>query len=221
MKRISLVVFAILASGCAVTKDGIGPAHRPPTAEKIAEDAYSPSREAATNKVQPGILVIGTTGPLRSIEEKDRGGFFAAYQRAAEQWHPGIPPALDTAAFQAKLGGWASIQTFGIPGIMSTRMRMLVPTNVAHDTQFASAAGSFLFGTTGDLVVANSDGDGLLWLQQVLCHDDNSYRECAKEYTIGVFDRVTGQELDRDRKPKLKGRLVDVSTFRTITRPER
>jgi hypothetical protein len=229
MKGILLVVFVIVASGCAVSKDGIGPARRPPTAEKVAQtkrqlyeneqsarDADSSSGAAASDKAQPGILVIGTTGPLRNIEDKDRAGFFAAYQKVAEQWHPGVPPALDAAAFQAKLAGWASIQTFGIPGIMSFRMRMLVPTNVAGNAKFASAAGSFLFGTTGDLVAASSDGDGLLWLQEVLCHDDNTYHECSKDYTMGVFDSITGQELDRERKLKLKGKLVDVSSFRTI-----
>jgi hypothetical protein len=100
-------------------------------------------------------------------------------------------------------------------------MRMLVPTNVAGNAKFASAAGSFLFGTTGDLVVAGSDGDGLLWLQEVLCRDDNKYHECSKAYTVGVFDRITGQELDRERKPKPKGKLADVSTFRTIPGPQR
>jgi hypothetical protein len=54
-----------------------------------------------------------------------------------------------------------------------------------------------------------------------MCHDDNTYHDCSKDYTIGVFDRVTGQELDRERKPKPKGKLVDVATFMTITRPER
>jgi hypothetical protein len=37
MKGIALVVFVIVASGCAVSKDGIGPAGRPPTAEKVAQ----------------------------------------------------------------------------------------------------------------------------------------------------------------------------------------
>jgi hypothetical protein len=234
MKGISLVVLVIVVSGCAVSKDGIGPARSPTTSEKVAQtkqqlelnertagNAHSSPGGTASDQAQPGILVIGTTGPLRSIEDKDRAGFFAAYQKAAEQWHPGIPPALDAAAFQAKLAGWASIQTFGIPGIMSMRMRMLVPTTVAGEAKFASAAGSFLFGTTGDLVVANSDGDGLLWLQEVLCHDDNTYHECSRDYTVGVFDHVTGQELDRERKPKPKGRLVNVVTFRTDPNPQR
>lgn len=58
------------------------------------------------------------------------------------------------------------------------------------------------FGTTGDLVVAKTDGDGLLWLERVLCRDDHSYSTRANDYQKGVFYKNTGQILDHDRKPK-------------------
>jgi hypothetical protein len=233
MKGISIALLLIVISGCAVSKDGIGPARRSPTAEKVAqtkrqlEDDEQSSRKAdsssatpASAQAQPGIVVVGTAGPLRRIEDKDRAGFFAAYQQVAEKWHPGVPPAMDAATFQGKLGGWASIQTFSIPGIMNTRIRILVPIKVSGDTQFASAAGSFLFGTTGDLVAAVSDGDGLLWLDKVLCHDGTGYHDCSKAFTVGIYDKVTGRELDRERKVKPKGKVVDVSTYTTLARSE-
>jgi hypothetical protein len=119
----------------------------------------------------------------------------------------------------SRQAGWASVQTFGIPGIGSTRLRMLVPTNVVHEAQFASVAGSFLFGSTGDLVVARSDHDGLLWLERVLCRDDSSYHACAKSYQAGVFDENTGQALGRDRKPKANGVSVDVATYMKVAGP--
>jgi hypothetical protein len=233
LKRISwLVVIGIITSGCSVTADGIGPAHPAPDANKVTQlrgqlqenaassAAATPSSGDGTNSTaQPGILVIGTTGPFRTIEDKARGGFYAAYLKAAGQWHPGEPPAMDAAAFQDKLAGWASIQTFGIPGIASTRLRMLVPASVVHETQFASAAGSFLFGATGDLVVARSDHDGLLWLERVLCRDDSSYHACAKDYQAGVFDQNSGQALGRDRKPKAQGAKVDVATYLKVSGP--
>ena len=228
----SIVVLAIAASGCSVTADGIGPAHHAPDDKKVAQVREQLQENAATSTatkpatgdtvsagVQPGILVIGTTGPLRTIEDKSRDGFYAAYLKVAGQWHPGEPPAMDAATFQARLAGWASIQTFGIPGIGNVRLRMLVPANIVHEAQFASAAGSLLFGTTGDLVVARSDNDGLLWLERVLCRDDSSYHVCAKRYEPGVFDENTGQELGRDRKPKANGGAVDVVTYMRISRP--
>jgi hypothetical protein len=205
-----------LVAGCAVTKDGLGLAPRAPSTSQIAQSRGQLEHNAAASAAPeafPGIMVIGTTGPFRSIEDKDRAGFYSAYLKMAEQWHPGVPPSLDQAAFQQKLGGWASVQTFSIPGIMSWRTRVLVPAAFVHDTQFASAAGSVLFGTTGDLVAARGDRDGLLWLERVLCRDDAGYRACAANYQPGIFDENTGQELARDRKPKAGGASIDVSSY--------
>jgi hypothetical protein len=205
-----------LLAGCAVSKDGLSLAPQTPSASRIAQSREQLEHNADTSgapEAFPGILVIGTTGPFRSIEDKDRAGFYSAYLAAAEQWHPGVPPSLDAAAFQQKLGGWASVQTFSIPGIVNRRMRVLVPATLVHDTQFASAAGSVMFGTTGDLVAARGDRDGLLWLDRVLCRDDAGYHACAANYQAGIFDENTGQELGRDRKPKPTGTSIDVSSY--------
>jgi hypothetical protein len=219
---LSMLVFAAAVSGCAVSKDGVGFAQRAPDANQVAKTKdqlqhNADSAAATADSVQPGILIIGTTGPFRTIKDKDRDGFYAAYVKVAGQWHPGEAPRMDAAAFQDKLAGWASIQTFGIPGMMSWRTRVLVPRALVHDAQFASAAGSFMFGTSGDLVVAKTDHDGLAWLERVLCRDDDSYHSCEKNYQAGIFDANTGQELARDRKPKTDGALVDVSSYLSLT----
>ena len=214
-------IFAALAAGgllagCAVSKDGLSLGPQTPSPSQIAQSREQLERNAgvsAAPEVFPGVLVIGTTGPFRSIEDKERPGFYSAYLKVAEQWHPGVAPGMDAAAFQQKLGGWASVQTFSIPGIMNRRTRVLVPATFEHDAQFASAAGSVMFGTTGDLVAARSDRDGLLWLERVLCRDDAGYRACATNYQPGIFDENTGRELARDRKPKPVGALIDVSSY--------
>jgi hypothetical protein len=186
---------AVIVSGCAVSKDGLG---FPQRGKAIAAS---------------GLVIIGTTGPLRSVNDKERGEFYRAYAAVAAQTHPNEPPSMSAAGFQEKLAGWASIQTFSIPGIVSSRVRVLVPTSLVHDTRFASAAGSFMFGTTGDLVAARSDADGLVWLERVLCPDDGSYHICAGAYQSGFFDEKTGRELTRQRKPKAHGALIDVSSY--------
>lgn len=95
-------------------------------------------------------------------------------------------------------------------------MRVLVPADLARETRFASAAGSLLIGTTGDLVAAKLDDDGLLWLERILCKDDATYHACAGDYEKGIFDKNTGQELDRDRKPKPNGRVANIETYRKL-----
>ena len=42
----------------------------------------------------------------------------------------------------------------------------------------------------------------------VLCKDDGSYHTCAQNYEKGIYDENTGQELNRERKPKPNGRLI-------------
>jgi hypothetical protein len=218
MRRLFTLAAAVsIVSGCAVSKDGVGFAQHAPSSTQIAQSRDQLQRNEVSSPTSddaaPGLLIIGTTGPFRTVTDKERTEFYRAYVSLAAQWHPGQAPRLDAAAFQEKLAGWASIQTSGVPGVMAWRSRVLVPAGAAHDTQFASAAGSFMFGTTGDLVVARGDYDGLVWLERVLCRDDQSYRVCAKNYQAGIFDENTGIELDRHRKPKANGAAVDVTTY--------
>ncbi len=225
---ICIVLLTMLVGGCAVSKDGVGFASRPPDAKQIAKTrdqlaenaraesptgGESPAGTPPAAPVQPGFLVIGTTGPFRTIDDKQRQDFYRAYLHLASEWHPGEAAALSPAAFQDKLAGWASIQTFGIPLVMSSRMRVLVPTAIAQDTRFASATGSFLFGTTGDLVAARSDSDGLVWIDRVLCKAGHAYQACAEKYVAGLFDANTGRELGGNKKPKTDGEWVDVSSY--------
>jgi hypothetical protein len=146
--------------------------------------------------LQPHLVVVGTKGPLHSLSVKQRDELQAA-----------------DAKLQDQPSGWASIQTSGIPLAGSWRIRALVPATLSQDLGFAPAAGSSVFGATGDLVAATSDRDGMVWMERVLCRRGDGYRECARKYQIGVFDLNTGQELARDRKPKTGGALVDVTSY--------
>jgi len=158
-------------------------------------------------------VVIGTTGPLKVLDDAERARLYAAYTKQAARSHPGRPPALDAAAFRARLGGWVTLQTWSIPGVVSTKVRVLVPREHLKDTRFASTTGSLVLGTTGDLVAARSDADGMVWLERTLCADDGDYRTCAKAYRHGVFDANTGQELDKHHRPKTNGTVIDVGTY--------
>jgi hypothetical protein len=212
---VSSLLLALLVGGCAISKDGVGFASKP-------------------HAVQGGVLIVGTTGPLRTLNDTERDEFYRGYVAAASQTHGGEaspgeaspgeaspgeashaiePPVLTAAEFKEKIAGWASIQTFSIPLVMNLRYRVLVPATVAQDTHFASAAASFVFGASGDLVAARSDRDGLPWIDRVLCKADRAYETCAQKYAIGVFDENTGRELGRDYKPKPDGERVDISSY--------
>jgi hypothetical protein len=198
-----------LVGGCAISKDGVGFASRP-------------------HAVQGGVLIVGTTGPLRTLNDAQLEEFYRGYLAAASESRageaspgeasPGGSGVLTAAEFKEKIAGWASIQTFSIPLVMNLRYRVLVPTSVAQDTHFASAAASFVFGASGDLVGARSNRDGLLWIDRVLCKADRSYEACAQKYAIGVFDGNTGRELARDDRPKPDGEWVDTSSYLRLSK---
>ena len=201
---VSSLLLAPLVVGCAVSKDGVGFASQPHAA-------------------QGGVLIVGTTGPLRALNDTERDEVYRGYVAAASESHPaeqspGESPILSAAEFKEKIAGWASIQTFSIPLVMNLRYRVLVPTSVAQNTQFASAAVSFVFGAGGDLVAARGDRDGLLWIDRVLCKADRTYEACAQKYAVGVFDENTGRELGRDYKPKPDGEWVDISSYLRLSK---
>ena len=183
MRIVAYGLLAPLIVGCAVSKDGAGFASKP-------------------RAVQGGVLIVGTTGPLRTFGEAERDDFSRRNVGVASE----------------KIAGWASIQTFSIPLVVNERYRVLVPATVAQDTHFASAAASFVFGASGDLVAARSDRDGLLWIDRVLCKADRSYQACAQKYAIGVFDEDTGRELGGDYKPKPDGEWVDSSSYLRLSK---
>jgi hypothetical protein len=180
--------------GCAISKDGAD----------FASQAHA---------VPGGVLIVGTTGPLRTLNDTERDELY----RGVES-HPGDSPVLTAAEFRERIAGWASIQTFGIPLVMKLRYRALVPTTVAQETHFASAAAAFVFGAKGDLVAARGDRDGLLWIDRVLCKADRSYEACAQKYAVGAFDENTGRELGRDYKPKPDGEWVDISSYLRLSK---
>jgi hypothetical protein len=185
------LLLAPLLVGCAVSKDGVGFASQP-------------------RVVQSGVLIVGKTGPLRRLDDTERAEAYRGYVAAASepQAPPGASPLLTAAEFKERIAGWATI----------LRYRVLVPTSVAQNTQFAAAAASFVFGAGGDLVAARSDRDGLLWIDRVLCKADRSYEACAQKYAVGVFDEDTGRELGRDYKPKQDGEWVDISSYLRLSK---
>jgi hypothetical protein len=200
MKSIVLgLLLAPLVGGCAISKDGVGFASKPHT-------------------VQNGVLIVGTTGPLRTLNDSERDAFYRDYQASRSEAPPGQSPALTEAQFKQKIAGWASIQTFSVPLVMNLRYRVLVPAEAAQNAAFPSAAASFVFGASGDLVAARSDRDGLLWIDRVLCKSGRSYAACSQKYALGVFDEETGRELGRDAKPKRDGEWVDISSYLRLSK---
>ncbi len=232
--RIRLLILGLssILTGCAVTADGIGFARKPPDFDKIpqAKEQLQTNASAAAVKApivdspdaeapQPGIVVVGTTGPFRNLSEEELKKTYTVYLKAADKWHPGEAAKIDETTFRSTFAGYASIETYSIPGFLNWRSMALVPKTVADQATFASKAGSMLFGTTGDLVSARSN-EGIMLFERVLCRDDATYHDCARTYERGYFDGITGQELAEGLKPKKGGKRIDPKTYRKIATPQ-
>ena len=104
-----------------------------------------------------------------------------------------------------------------MPGLFNLRAPVVVRNADLDTIGFASTAGSMLLGTTGDLVAAKSNLDGLVLIDRVLCKDSvTDYRDCAAQYQRGRFDLSSGAELDRSMKPKEDGVHIDTTTFKVL-----
>lgn len=231
MKKIfALAAVMTMVTGCAVTREGVRVgAGAPPSqseVDKIRSQVQQNAQSAAAKKVvagalasemKAGVIVVGEAGPLRKLDEAARRESYKSYVATAGQWHPGQAPVLSEADFVTQIAGWSTMQTFSIPGVMKLTQPALVRADDIIAIGFASTAASFLIGTTGDLVGAQSNADGMLIIDKILCKDSApDYRACAREFAKGRFDINGGQELDRDMKPKSGGVRIDPSSYKVI-----
>lgn len=229
-KSLAVLVLAIALSGCAVTADGLKMVQTPPSADQTAKvkdqlqqnaetvtTAHAPNKTMSVRAAKPGIIWVGTTGPLRTLTGSELDKVYAGYVKSAEKWHPGVEPIMDAASFKETTAGYTSIEIWSIPGLLNRRKLAIVTKDVAAQTDFASTAGSFLVGTTGDMVSARSNDDGMVYVERDLCREDANYRECASKYVRGAFDANTGQELENDLKPKPGGTKIDITTYERLS----
>ena len=221
--------FALALAGCATTTEdgirvGVGVGHSDAYLEKQAGKSSSstPSalaqqaaQYARTSSGQQGVIVVGETGMLHSLSQFDRQDFYRAYLKAAKR-NGSAGAAAQQADFIAQIGGLSTIETYKVPGLYRQDLPVAVRAVDLERMRFASSSGSLIAGSTGDLVVARNNADGLLIIEQVLCKESAAdYRSCAQKYFKGRFDR-TGAELDTDFKPKSSGVRIDTATYRKL-----
>jgi hypothetical protein len=175
-------------------------------------------QQALDSSIRPGILVIGNVGSLRKLDGDVRNKFYEqSYKATAEKWHPGQAPVMSEAEFTSQVAGYTGIVLWSVPGVISGRRTAAVREADVPRIDFPGPRMANFFGSTGDLVVASTNDDGAIWVDQVLCKDAASdYSKCADQFVRGVFDKNTGAELGSGMEPKSGGAHIDVSTFHAI-----
>jgi hypothetical protein len=178
----------------------------------------SGAQQALAGEIRPGILVIGNVGSLRKLEGDVRHKFYdQSYKATAEKWHPGQAPAMSEAEFTTQVAGYTGIVLWSVPGVISGRRTAAVREIDIPKIDFPGPRMANFFGSTGDLVVASTNEDGAIWVDQVLCKDNApDYSKCSDNFVRGVFDKNSGAELGSGMEPKTGGAHIDVATFRAI-----
>jgi hypothetical protein len=191
--------------------------------EQLSQNAKSSgskalAQQAIAGESRPGILVIGNVGSLRKLEGDTRAKFYKeSYSATAEKWHPGQPAMMPEAEFTNQIAGYTGIVLWSVPGVIAGRRTAAVREVDVPKIDFPSMRMANFFGSTGDLVVASTNDDGAILIDQVLCKESASdYSKCSDQFTRGVFDKNSGSELGTGMVEKSGGAHIDVTTFHSI-----
>jgi hypothetical protein len=180
--------------------------------------AKSVAEGAIAGQARPGIVAIGKVGSFRKLDPDVRPEFYKkSYARTAEKWHPNSPAVMTEEEFIKGVAGYTAVVTWSIPSVIARSTTAAIRVEDVSRIDFPGPRAANFLGSTGDLVVARSNADGIFFVTDILCKESGAdYKSCAAQYVRGSFDQTTGAELEKDMKPKSDGNRIDVTTYKVI-----
>ena len=223
----ALVALAAL-SGCA-TKEGISFPTSKPTQDDVSDfnrrnapAASSSARSSpqAKDAVKtsiipdvsgPRLIVVGNAMALTVFDEATLNQRYDNYLKQLA----GKTPAFTREWYLATSAGQTSAKYSGVTGIYTRFYRAEIPKDLVRQISFASAFGTFMAGTSADLVgVQVLPGYGA-WVTHVLCSEkDPTYSACVAQYRQGIYQSSDGREVDNTLKLVEGGAIIDPSSFK-------
>jgi len=227
MKKLSTpvivaVALSVMGVGAAADIDFLsGQKHptpaRPDTsaAAPASDDLRQAASSWASSAEHPAqVVVVGHTGPLHRMDVAERHVFYKEYAKALARRQSGAVPRISEQEFVASVGGWSTIETFGIGGFVKVDYPVAVPVSDVATVKFPASVDSMITGAKGDLIASKPNVDGVLTIARVLCaRDAADASKCSEAYQPGRYDARSGAELDSDLKPKSDGKRVDVASY--------
>lgn len=227
---IPLLALAVL-SGCA-TKEGISLPTSKPTQDDVSD--FNRRNAPATATTTPGatlakdvvktsiipdvsgprLIVVGNAMALTVFDEATLNQRYDNYLKQLG----GKTPAFTREWYLATSAGQTSAKYSGVTGIYTRFYRAEIPKDLVRQIGFASAFGTFMAGTSADLVgVQVLPGYGA-WVTHVLCSEkDPTYSACEAQYRQGIYQSSDGREVDNTLKLVEGGGLIDPTTFKKAT----
>lgn len=228
-----LVAFLALAalSGCA-TKEGISLPTSKPTQDDVSDfnrrntpgtstttPSVSPVKDTVKTSIIPDVagarlIVVGNAMALTVFDEATLNQRYDNYLNQLA----GKTPAFTREWYLATSAGQTSAKYSGVTGIYTRFYRAEIPKDLVRQISFASAFGTFMAGTSADLVAVQVLPGYGAWVTHVLCSEkDPAYSACEAQYRQGIYQSSDGREVDNTLKLVEGGAIIDPLTFKKAT----
>lgn len=231
IKLLAVLAALVLASGCA-TKEGISLPTSKPTQADVGDfnrrNAHQspqtsppspPLKDVVKTSLVPAVsgpkvIVVGNAMALTTFDEPT---LIQRYENYVKQL-AGKPAAFTKEWYLATSAGQTSVKYSGVTGIYTRFYRAEVPKDIVRQMGFASAFGTFMAGTSADLVAAQVVPGYGSWVTHVLCSEkDPNYSACEQQYRQGVYQSSDGREIDTTLKLVEGGGVIDPVSFKRFT----
>ena len=230
-KLIVAILVLVALSGCA-TKEGISLPTSKPSQDDVSDfnrrnapTANTPTPSAAQAKdtvktssipevAGPRLIVVGNAMALTVFDEATLNQRYDNYLKQLG----GKTPAFTREWYLATSAGQTSAKYSGVTGIYTRFYRAEIPKDLVRQISFASAFGTFMAGTSADLVAVQVLPGYGAWLTHVLCSEkDPAYSACEAQYRQGIYQSSDGREVDNTLKLVENGAIIDPATFKKAT----
>jgi len=234
LSRLIVILTLAALSGCA-TKEGLSlPTSKPtqddvsdfnrrnaPTASSITPNTAGAMQAKDVVKTSqlpdvagPRLIVVGNAMALTVFDEATLNQRYDNYLKQLGE----KTPVFTREWYLATSAGQTSAKYSGVTGIYTRFYRAEIPKDLVRQISFASAFGTFMAGTSADLIgVQVLPGYGA-WVTHVLCSEkDPAYSACEAQYRQGIYQSSDGREVDNTLKLVDGGAIIDPSTFKKAT----
>ena len=228
IKLLAALLLVAGLSGCA-TKEGIAlPTSKPTQADvgdfnrrntsspNAAAPIASPSKDLVKTSQLPDVqgarlIVVGNAMALTVFDESTLNQRYDNYLKQIGA----KTPVFTREWYLATGSGQTSVKYSGVTGIYTRFYRTEIPKDLIRQIGFASAFGTFMAGTSADLVVAQALPGYGTWITHVLCSEkDPNFAACEGQYRQGLYQSSDGREVDTTLKLVDGGGIIDPSTFK-------
>lgn len=225
------LVLAALLSGCA-SKEGIRlPGGSGPTKEgvedfnkrnttpqnamqaPIAIQGETVKTALVPEPLEPRMIIIGNVMALTVFDDATLGSRYDVYLKQMQA--KSATPTFTREWYVAASAGETAVEFSGLTGLYSRFFKAEIPKDLIRQITFASAFGTFMAGTSGDLVAAERSAKNGTWVTRLLCSEKSAeYSKCEAQYARGIYQSADGKEIDDKLQLVTSGQVINPFTYR-------